>query len=157
MQGFKTKHLGPWEITFPYFPYQWPKGQMDIWWLLVYWSTCWPPGSLRTWYTFQSPCGYHDSFCSSHHILTLSFYNLEVSFLWSYSSSSMAILTVGALLPPPFLFLCYSPTLSSHNPHPLCQPCSGYYLLSLLWTLPDVPGCSLSYICNKSLLPTLEQ
>lgn len=132
VQGFETKHLGPWEITFPYFPYQWPKGQMDIWWLLVYWSTCWPPGSLHTWYIFQSPCGYPGSFCSSHHILTLSFYNLEVSFLWSYSSSSMAILTVGALLPPPFsssVTLPLSPLIThihsaSHVQVTTCSHCS---------------------------------
>ena len=36
----------------------------------------------------------------------------------------------------------------------LCWPCSVYYFLSLLWTLPDASACTLPPIYNKNLSST---
>lgn len=47
-------------------------------------------------------------------------------------------------LPTLFLFLSWQGQV--------CRSCSVHNFISLLWTLPDASGCSLSYICNKTFL-----
>jgi hypothetical protein len=53
--------------------------------------------------------------------------------------------------------LCLSLSLSDTPPplswpYQICQPCSVYYFLSLLWIPLDASGCTLLHVYNKNLL-----
>lgn len=132
-----------------------------LWGLSAYQNPCWPPGSLSTTstrYTFPGPSPHPPTpVCppyNPHGLPTLLVLSLLLSYLSpSLSPCSLAILcSLSLAILSGYLHyarLC-SLKLSSGQP----WPCPVCFLHSMLWTLPDASGCSLSLLFTIKTFPS---